>query len=279
MKKRKKNISIIFISDNRKEPISLKLGLKVFRFIIVGIGLIFLLIIVSGVYYYKVLGILADYDDMKEKSKQNEKYRKIVYRIAKKFESIEKTDKQIRKLFGEKVGSEKELDENETRSEEKDEILKLIFNNGKFAFDEASDIGLDFEKYSTSSRYIPYTIPVEGFITKEFQKDDLLTGDSHTGIDIVSKEGSVIRSVADGVVVFSNWTFEGGNVIIIDHLNGFISFYKHNKRLLVGEKSFVRRGQPIALMGNSGVSSGTHLHFEIWRNGKPVDPKDYIINF
>ena len=103
--------------------------------------------------------------------------------------------------------------------------------------------------------------------------------DPHTGIDIVAKEGSVIKSVADGVVVFSNWTYEGGNVIIIDHLNGFISFYKHNRRLLVGEKSFVRRGQPIALMGNSGVSSGTHLHFEIWENGKPVDPRNYIINF
>jgi len=274
MKKRKKNISILFISDNRKEPISLKLKLGVFKFIIVGIGLIFLLIIVSGIYYYSVLGILADYDNMKEKSKQIEEYRKIVLRIVKKFESIENMDRQIRKLFGEEMDSE-----NETRNDEKEGILKLLYNDVDFAFDEGNDIGLNFEKYSTSSRYIPYTIPVEGFMTKKFQKNDVLTGESHTGIDIVAKEGSVIKSVADGVVVFSNWTYEGGNVIIIDHLNGFISFYKHNKRLLVGEKSFVRRGQPIALMGNSGVSSGTHLHFEIWENGKPVDPRNYIINF
>jgi len=279
MKKRKKNISILFISDSRKEPISIKLKLGVFRFIIVGIGLIFLLMILSGVYYYSVLGILADYDNMKEKSKQTEEYRKIVLRIVKKFESIENTDRKIRELFGEKMGSEKELDEGETLNNEEDEIIKLLYDNVNFTFDNWNDIGLNFEKYSASSRYIPYTIPVEGFITKIFQKNDLLTGESHTGIDIVAKEGSVIRSVADGVVVFANWTYEGGNVIIMDHLNGFISFYKHNKRLLVGEKSFVRRGQPIALMGNSGVSTGTHLHFEIWKNGKPVDPKNYIINF
>jgi len=279
MTKRKKNISILFISDNRKEPISIKLKLGVFKFIMVGIGLIFLLIIVSGIYYYNVLGILADYDNMKGKSKLAEEYRKIVLRIVKKFESIENTDRKIRELFGEKIGSEKELDESETRDNEKDEIIKLLYNNVGFEFDSGNDIGLNFEKYSTSSRYIPYSIPVEGFMTKKFQNNDLLTGESHTGIDIVAKEGSVIRSVADGVVVFSNWTYEGGNVIIIDHLNEFISFYKHNKRLLVGEKSLVRRGQPIALMGNSGVSSGTHLHFEIWKNGKPVDPKNYIINF
>jgi len=279
MKKRKKNISILFISDNRKEPISIKLKLGVFRFIIIGIGLIFLLIILSGFYYYSVLGILADYDNMKEKSGQIEEYRKIVLRIVKKFESIENTDRKIRELFGEEMSIEKKLDENETRNDEIEEIIKLLYNDVNFAFENGNDIGLNFEKYSTSSRYIPYTIPVEGFITKIFQKNDLLTGESHTGIDIVAKEGSVIRSVADGVVVFSNWTYEGGNVIIIDHLNGFISFYKHNKRLIVGEKSFVRRGQPIALMGNSGVSTGTHLHFEIWKNGKPVDPKNYIINF
>lgn len=279
MKKRKKNISILFISDNRKEPISIKLKLGVFRFIIIGIGLIFLLIILSGFYYYSVLGILADYDNMKEKSGQIEEYRKIVLRIVKKFESIENTDRKIRELFGEEMSIEKKLDENETRNDEIEEIIKLLYNDVNFAFENGNDIGLNFEKYSTSSRYIPYTIPVEGFITKIFQKNDLLTGESHTGIDIVAKEGSVIRSVADGVVVFSNWTYEGGNVIIIDHLNGFISFYKHNKRLIVSEKSFVRRGQPIALMGNSGVSTGTHLHFEIWKNGKPVDPKNYIINF
>ncbi len=279
MKKRKKNISILFISDNRKEPISIKLKLGVFKFIIVGIVLIFLLIILSGVYYYSVLGILADYDNMKEKSKQTEEYRRIVLRIVKRFETIENTDRKIRELFGEKMGSEKELDEGETLNNEEDEIIKLLYDNVNFTFDNWNDIGLNFEKYSASSRYIPYTIPVEGFITKIFQKNDLLTGESHIGIDIVAKEGSVIRSVADGVVVFANWTYEGGNVIIMDHLNGFISFYKHNKRLLVGEKSFVRRGQQIALMGNSGVSSGTHLHFEIWKNGKPVDPKNYIINF
>jgi len=278
MKKRKRNVSILFVSDDKNEPVGIKLSAGVFRIVLVGIALVFLLIIFGAVYYFKVLGILADYDNMKERIKQFEIYKKMVYRIEKKFESIENTDQQIRKLFGEKTYNQKNIESVENKDEGKKESAKFVSDDVNFFLDEnynKTNIG----KVSVSSRYIPYLIPAEGFITKDFQKDDFLIEKSHTGIDIVAKEGTVIRCVANGVVIFSNWTYEGGNTIIVDHLNGFISFYKHNKRLLVGERMFVKRGQPIALMGNSGVSSGTHLHFEIWKNGMPVDPKDYIINF
>jgi murein DD-endopeptidase MepM/ murein hydrolase activator NlpD len=278
MKKRKRNVSILFVSDDKNEPVGIKLSSGVFRIVLVGIALVFLLIIFGAVYYFKVLGILADYDNMKERIKQFEVYKKMVYRIEKKFESIENTDQQIRKLFGEKTYNQKKIEGVENKDEGKKESAKFVSDDVNFFLDENYN-KTNIEKVSVSSKYIPYLIPAEGFITKDFQKDDFLIEKSHTGIDIVAKEGTVIRCVANGVVIFSNWTYEGGNTIIVDHLNGFISFYKHNKRLLVGERMFVKRGQPIALMGNSGVSSGTHLHFEIWKNGMPVDPKDYIINF
>ncbi len=279
MKKRKKNVSVLFISDDRKEPISFKMSLILFKTILVGIGIICLFIIAGCIYYFNVIEILADYDNMKEKNKKIEDYKKIVYRITKKFENVQDVDNRIRQLFGEKMKSENGIERNKNQMNENEEIIKFISENNNYSFGENGDNLSNLSKFSFSSRYLPYFIPVEGFLTKEFQKDDLLTGETHNGIDIVSKEGSIIRSVADGVVVFVNWIYEGGNIIIIDHLNGFLSFYKHNKRFLVEEKEFIKRGQPIALMGNSGVSSGTHLHFEIWKNGIPVNPKDYIINF
>jgi len=279
VRKRKKDISIIFISDEKKEPVSIKLSSIAFKSILISAGLVLFLIILGGVYYYKVLGILADYDNMKQKSRQTEEYKKLVYRVARKFEGIEQKDKQIRKLLGvEKTDSDKEYDIKKSPAENDAKNMEILSDEMKFAFGQDGVEKVALGKYSISPRYIPYRIPIAGYITKDFQKNDLLTGESHTGIDIVAKEGSVIRSVADGVIVFSNRTHEWGNMIIIDHLNGFVSFYKHNKRHLVGEKDFVKKGQVIALMGNSGVSSGTHLHFEWWRNGKPVDPKEYIIN-
>jgi lipoprotein NlpD len=81
-------------------------------------------------------------------------------------------------------------------------------------------------------------------------------------------------------VVFSDYTFTDGYKIIINHSNDYISIYKHCSSLLKNERDFVLQGELIALSGNSGeISSGPHLHFEVWKNGKPVDPKNVIINY
>ena len=118
----------------------------------------------------------------------------------------------------------------------------------------------------------PTYIPVEGEITQYFSPKDIVTGIGHFGIDISAKEGSVINAAGDGIVLFANRTVEGGNQIIIDHQNGYISFYKHNAVLMVQERMFVYQSQPIALLGNSGLSSAPHLHFEIWKHYVPIDP-------
>ena len=99
----------------------------------------------------------------------------------------------------------------------------------------------------------------------------------HFGIDIVSKRGSIISSVSDGVVVASDWTKETGFVIAVQHSGGFLSFYKHNSILLSDVGDYVKKGDPIAVIGNSGeLTSGPHLHFELWKNGESVDPENYI---
>jgi len=79
--------------------------------------------------------------------------------------------------------------------------------------------------------------------------------------------------------MFANWTYDYGYLIILDHGGGLLSYYGHNQRLLKSERSYVGRGEPIAMLGNSGKSSGPHLHFEIRKDGRPVDPKDYLLAF
>ena len=120
---------------------------------------------------------------------------------------------------------------------------------------------------------------MRGFLTKDFQEEGWFAPKTHSGIDIVAKKGSVIRSAGTGVIVFANWTYDYGNLIIINHDGGLISYYGHNQRILKPENGFVRKGEPIALLGNSGKSSGPHLHFEIQKDGVPVDPKKYILAF
>jgi len=94
----------------------------------------------------------------------------------------------------------------------------------------------------------------------------------HYGIDIAAPSGTPIRAAAGGVVVFAGWRRAYGNTVIIDHGNGMATLYAHCSRILVGEGEVVKQGQVIALVGNTGLSTGPHLHFEVRRYGEPINP-------
>jgi murein DD-endopeptidase MepM/ murein hydrolase activator NlpD len=114
--------------------------------------------------------------------------------------------------------------------------------------------------------------PVAGTISLEFGVNQ-----KHFGMDIVAPKNAPVMAAADGFVVMSDWTQETGNTICIQHVNNMVTFYKHNERNLkkVGDK--VKMGEAIAVIGNTGEqTSGPHLHFELWQNGLPLNPKLYI---
>ncbi len=119
----------------------------------------------------------------------------------------------------------------------------------------------------------PISPPVLGYMTRGFNE-----AKSHFGIDYAGKRGTVISAAADGYVVFAGWTYNDGNMIIISHGSGFFTIYKHNQSLLKSANEFVKRGEPIALLGNSGQTSyGPHLHFELWKDGQPQNPEEYLL--
>ena len=115
--------------------------------------------------------------------------------------------------------------------------------------------------------------PVDGLITEGFNKKI-----GHFGVDVVSKKGAFISSIDDGVVLFSSWTHEFGHVLVVKHQNSFISFYKHNSEVFKSKGDYVKSGETIAIIGNSGkYSTGPHLHFELWKGSSPVNPVNYIL--
>ncbi|WP_372765930.1 M23 family metallopeptidase [Lutibacter sp.] len=119
---------------------------------------------------------------------------------------------------------------------------------------------------------IVFFSPVKGIVT-----DGYSLKNKHFAIDIAVKMGTPVKSVADGTVIFAEWTAETGNVIIVEHSRGFISIYKHNTALHKEQGDMVKSGEVIASAGDTGeFSTGPHLHFELWNEGYPVNPINYI---
>ena len=114
--------------------------------------------------------------------------------------------------------------------------------------------------------------PVKGSISEPYSIED-----RHYAVDIVVPRNAPIKSVADGRVIFAEWTAETGYVMIIEHSYGLLSAYKHNASLTKAQGDMVRAGEVIAMAGSTGeLTTGPHLHFELWNEGNPVNPSEYI---
>lgn len=150
--------------------------------------------------------------------------------------------------------------EQELRSQVEDEE-KFRVNNSNVA------------NTASSIRSFHFFTPVKGYITAPFDSKK-----EHYGVDIVAPLNEPIKATLDGIVVFAGWTVETGNVIAIQHENNLLSIYKHNSVLLKQQGDFVKAGDVIAIIGNTGeLTTGPHLHFEIWYKGLPLNPSDYIV--
>lgn len=126
------------------------------------------------------------------------------------------------------------------------------------------------ELYAAS---VPSILPVNGWITKHFSID---TSDAHLATDFAAAAGTPIRATAMGVVEDVRNDRYLGLIVEIRHEFGFVTRYGHCSQVLVSPRDKVNRGQTVALVGNTGRSTAPHLHYEILKDGKPVNPMDYV---
>lgn len=118
-----------------------------------------------------------------------------------------------------------------------------------------------------------------GWVSSAYgSRTDPMTGRRawHGGIDFAGREGSDVRSVAAGVVTWSGSRYGYGQLVEVNHGNGYVTRYAHNKETLVEVGDMVRKGQRVALLGQSGRATGPHVHFEVHYNGRSVNPAEFI---
>jgi murein DD-endopeptidase MepM/ murein hydrolase activator NlpD len=125
----------------------------------------------------------------------------------------------------------------------------------------------------------PTTRPTEGFVTSGFgyRMHPVLGGRAHhNGIDFEANIGDPVRSAGNGLIKFAGWKSGFGNVVEIDHQNGYVTLYAHNSAFVVKEGDIVRAGQVVAKAGSTGRSTGPHVHFEVHKDGRPVNPRAFL---
>ncbi len=141
----------------------------------------------------------------------------------------------------------------------------------------------EIKKYIADQKNIylatPRGWPIQGTISSHFGiRHHPVTGvkSFHTGLDIRAPMATPVRATADGIVSFSGWSGGNGHIVVIEHGHGFSTAYAHNKENFVKVGQTVKKGQQIAASGSTGMSTGPHLHYEVWRSGKQVDPQQFL---
>lgn len=166
---------------------------------------------------------------------------------------------------------------NENKSENADEVnidyVAPIDNKIRKEFEEEEfDINPLSGRDLDNVLHIHLFKPIDGILVEEYSPEN-----EHYAVDIVAKKDEPVKSVASGTVIISSWTDDTGYVIGVQHENNLVSFYKHNAVLLKKTGDFVQAGDILGIIGNSGdLTTGPHLHFELWLNGVPINPKNYI---
>jgi murein DD-endopeptidase MepM/ murein hydrolase activator NlpD len=238
-------------------------------------GLIIILLITLTTFLIAFTGLreyIPGYADMKTQWR--------VYNLTLKADSMEqklrsrdKYIENIRNVINGTIANESNAHapETENRYDTIHKLKKSPEDAELREFIESQVKGSPSTNTNTANSFLFFS-PIKGTITSRFDAVK-----KHYGVDVVAEPNKPIKATLDGTIVFSNFTSETGYVIGIQHSNNFFSMYKHNSALLKKTGDFVKAGEVIAIIGNSGeLSEGPHLHFELWLNGTPIDPMEYV---
>jgi murein DD-endopeptidase MepM/ murein hydrolase activator NlpD len=269
-KKLKKSFSIIIVPDDTsRESRSKKFTLT--RLLIFAV-VYSILIAVLGYYFFNSTGIgksvlPGNFDQSEKTIEEIEILNEKVIFLAKELQLLKSDNQKLKYAMA--LGDSSLIDSFKVNPD----TLRKLYKTPKEGNILGAFINFLQNVFNQQENTIFFILPVNGYISRGFDPER-----GHYGIDIVVKDGTPVCASAGGFVVFSGYTNNYGHIIILSHSDGYLSIYKHCSVILKKEREFVKQGELIAQSGNSGLATtGPHLHFEIWHNGKPVDSETLLI--
>lgn len=260
-------ITIMLVPHSNSKHFSIKLPS-------IGIVLSVALWLIGSIYVISIAVNAFEYRTMKERLNY---YSGQFVELNTTIIALKNADSEFRRLFS--LGTREKVLENVPTTSDSGSIdMEALRNQIKGAMENVNDIKEYLKEQKDIYMATPKGWPIAGRITSSYgNRENPVHGgdDFHSGIDISVESGTPIRATADGVVSFAGWSGGSGNLVGLEHGFGFSTFYAHNRHVTVKVGQRVKRGDIIAYSGSTGNTTGPHCHYEIWKDGKHVNPAKY----
>jgi murein DD-endopeptidase MepM/ murein hydrolase activator NlpD len=264
-------VSIMFIPHDGKKTINIKVPS-------VGIFISMFLWCVGSVYLISIAIDAFEYQRMKH---MVEYYNAQFTELKPTILMLKKAETEFKSLLS--TGGKKEVLEHVDSKAVSTDSGSLDMEALKEQIKKSAESVASVKNYLREQRDIyistPSGWPVNGNVTSPFGQREAPLGGGvqfHTGMDISVPTGTPVRATADGVVSFSGWNAGSGNLVVLEHGFGYSTFFAHARSTNVQVGQRVKRGDVIAYSGSTGNSTGPHLHYEVWKNGKAINPKGFL---
>jgi murein DD-endopeptidase MepM/ murein hydrolase activator NlpD len=240
----------------------------------VGIVASIVLWAIGTVYVFSMAVDSLEYNKMKEKLGY---YSSQFIELRSTISSLKQAESDFKRIFS--INSREKILENLDTSDSGSIDMEDLKKQIRITMENVGEI----KDYLSQQRDVyvatPRGWPVDGHITSPYgPREHPMTGgrEFHGGVDIAAEPGRAVSATADGIVSFVGWSGANGNLVVIEHGFGFSTFYAHNKKVAVRTGQKVKRGDVIGYLGSTGSSTGPHVHYEVWRNGRSANPEIYL---
>jgi murein DD-endopeptidase MepM/ murein hydrolase activator NlpD len=260
-------VTLMLVPHSRTKPISLRIPLA-------GIFVSIMMFLVGTAFMLSISVRAMEYHTMKERLSRMTAQ---VQEMKSTMHSLKVAEAELRKLFG--LKTRKEVLEAAALADTGSLDMDVLNQQIQEAMESATDIRKYIGEQKDLFLATPAGWPVAGAVSSGYgHREHPMSGKPgfHSGTDISVPQGTQVKATADGIVSYSGWTAGSGNTVVIEHGHGFSTAYAHNQRNLVKVGQRVKRREAIAVSGSTGISTGPHVHYEIWKNGRHVDPAAYL---
>ncbi|MFZ3136055.1 MAG: M23 family metallopeptidase [Thermodesulfovibrionales bacterium] len=260
-------VTIMLIPHSKTRPVNFKVPF-------IGMFTTIVLCCFGIVYILSIAVDTFEYYRMKDKLNY---YSQQFLELNKTMTALKKAENEFKRLFSLKSREKvlENLDTSDSGSIDMENLKQQIKSTVESVGEIKDYLRIERDIYVDT----PKGSPVVGRISSHYgQREHPRSGEEnfHFGIDISSSPGNPVKATADGIVSFSGWSGGSGNLVVLEHGHGFSTFYAHNRSIPVKVAKKVKRGDIIGYVGSTGYSTGPHVHYEIWKDGKPINPVNYL---